>query len=128
MIENQFITGMTIQEDVLRLRLENEQLKEQISYLEDNLRVVREDREDLRDAVANGVGEYLREKPFTSLSLLANKEVKEENEQLKENIKNARKKLFDILADYEIGNYDNNTHQFYKDVYDIHNVLMELVE
>ena len=51
-----------------------------------------------------------------------------ENEQLKENIKNARKKLFDILTDYEIGNYDNNIHQFYKDVYDIHNELMELAE
>lgn len=52
----------------------------------------------------------------------------EGNEQLKENIKNARKKLFDILTDYEIGNYDNNIHQFYKDVYDIHNELMDLAE
>lgn len=52
----------------------------------------------------------------------------EGNEQLKENIKNARKKLFDILTDYEIGNYDNNIHQFYKDVYAIHNELMELAE
>lgn len=47
---------------------------------------------------------------------------------IKENIKNARKKLFDILTDYEIGNYDNNIHQFYKDVYDVHNELMELAE
>lgn len=52
--------------------------------------------------------------------------LEKENEQLKENIKNARKKLFDILTDYEIGNYDNNIHQFYKDVYDIHNELMDL--
>lgn len=50
------------------------------------------------------------------------------NERLKEKIKNARKKLFDILTDYEIGNYDNNTHQFYKDVYNVHNELMELAE
>lgn len=51
-----------------------------------------------------------------------------ENEQLKENIKNARKKLFNILSEYEIGNYDNNTHQFYEDVYNVHNELMELAE
>lgn len=46
----------------------------------------------------------------------------------KKEIKKLRKKLFDILADYEIGNYDNNIHQFYKDVYDIHNELMEVEE
>ena len=45
-----------------------------------------------------------------------------------EKIKKLRKKLFDILTDYEIGNYDSNTHQFYKDVYDVHNELMELAE
>lgn len=100
---------------------ENEQLKKKISYLEDNLRVARKDNEDLRDDIANGLKEFTKELPFTSLRLLANKEVKE-------NIKNARKKLFDILTDYEIGNYDNNIHQFYKDVYDIHNELMELAE
>lgn len=57
-----------------------------------------------------------------------NDRLKKGNKQLKENIKNARKKLFDILTDYEIGNYDNNIHQFYEDVYDIHNELMELEE
>lgn len=46
----------------------------------------------------------------------------------KKEIEMLRKKLFDILTDYEIGNYDNNIHQFYKDVYDIHNELMELEE
>lgn len=46
----------------------------------------------------------------------------------KKEIKKLRKKLFDILTDYEIGNYDNNTHQFYEDVYDVHNELMELAE
>ena len=46
----------------------------------------------------------------------------------KKEIKKLRKKLFDILTDYEIGNYDNNIHQFYKNVYDIHNELMELAE
>lgn len=90
-------------------------------YAEDDLRVAKKDSEDLRNDIANGLKEFTKELPFTSLRLLANK-------QLKENIKNARKKLFDILTDYEIGNYDNNIHQFYKDVYDIHNELMELAE
>lgn len=53
---------------------------------------------------------------------------KEENDSLKEKIKNVREKLFNLLSEYEIGNYDNNTHQFYKDVYYIHNELMEGVE
>lgn len=57
-----------------------------------------------------------------------NWKLEKENEKLKENIKNARKKLFDILTDYEIGNYDNNIHQFYKAVYAIHNELMDLAE
>lgn len=103
------------------LREENEQLKAQISYLEDNLRVARKDREHLQDALAKEIKEFITEQPFTSLRLLANKE-------LKENIKNLREKLFNLLSEYEIGNYDNNIHQFYKDVYKVHNELMELAE
>ena len=100
---------------------ENEQLKKKILYLEDNLRVAKKDSEDLRNDIANGLKEFTKKLPFTSLRLLANK-------QLKENIKNARKKLFDILTDYEIANYDSNIHQFYEDVYNVHNELMELTE
>lgn len=43
--------------DYRDLEKENEELKRQVSYLEDNLRVARKDREDLRDSVANGVEE-----------------------------------------------------------------------
>lgn len=114
--------------DIATLEKENEELKQQVSYLKDNLRVARKDRERLQDDVANGLEEFIKKKPATSLRLLANKEVKEENEKLKENIKNTRKKLFDILTEYEIGNYDVNIHQFYKDVYNIHNELMDLAE
>lgn len=46
----------------------------------------------------------------------------------KKEIKRLRKKLFNILSEYEIGNYDNNIHQFYIDVYNVHNELMELAE
>lgn len=68
------------------LEKENEQLKARVSYLEDNLRVARKDRECLQDDVANGLEEFIKEKPATSLRLLANKEVREENEQLKQQI------------------------------------------
>lgn len=63
---------------------ENEQLKKKISYLEDNLRVARKDNEDLRNDIANGLKEFVKELPFTSMRLLANKEVKEENELLQQ--------------------------------------------
>lgn len=66
------------------LEKENEKLKARVSYLEDNLRVARKDRERLQDDVANGLEEFIKEKPATSLHLLANKEVKEENEKLKQ--------------------------------------------
>ena len=36
-----------------QMQKENEELKQQVSYLEDNLRVVIKDIEDLRDSVAN---------------------------------------------------------------------------
>lgn len=72
MIDNNLFSNMTIQEDVLRLRIENEELKQQVAYL--------------------GM------------------------------------KLFNLLSEYEIGSYDNDIHQFYKDVYAIHNELMEIVE
>lgn len=121
MIENQLSSNMSIQEDILKLRVENEQLKQRISYLEDNLRVARKDRENLKADIANGLEEFIKEKPYTSLRFLANKEMKEK-------IKNVREKLFNLLGEYEIGNYENNIHQFYKDVYGIHNELMELEE
>lgn len=65
------------------LKQENEQLKARVSYLEDNLRVARKDRERLQEDVAKGIEEFIKEKPATSLHLLANKELREELEKLK---------------------------------------------
>ena len=78
------------------MQKKNEELKQQVSYLEDNLRVVIKDIEDLRDSVANRLKEFIKEIPGTSLSLLANKEIKEENEQLKAQIKKMQKCLICI--------------------------------
>lgn len=82
-------------EHIADLEKENEQLKAQVSYLKDNLRVARKDRELLQDDVAKGIEDFIKEKPATSLYLLANKELKEEiekqkqeNDYLKTQIKN----------------------------------------
>lgn len=78
--------------------------------------------EDEKTCYKDGVNECLKLFEQEKCELLGIIQKKDES------IKKLRKKLFDILADYEIGNYDSNTHQFYKDVYDIHNKLMELAE
>lgn len=94
----------------------------------------------LMTAYLSTTAEYYRRKS-ENLKIVADF-VKEANEQIinrllnnrslifltKENVKNVREKLFNILTEYEIGNYDNNTHQFYEDVYNVHNELMELAE
>lgn len=82
-------------EHIADLEKENEELKAKVSYLEDNLRVARKDREHLQDDVAKGIEEFIKEKPATSLHLLANKELREviekqkqENDYLKTQIEN----------------------------------------
>lgn len=70
-------------EHIADLEKENEQLKARVSYLEDNLRVARKDRERLQEDVAKGIEEFIKNKPATSLHLLANKELREELEKLK---------------------------------------------
>ena len=93
--------------DYRDLEKENEELKRQVSYLEDNLRVARKDREDLRDSVANGLEEFIKEKPHTSLGLLANKAVKEENEQLKARIEQMIQDVSDMKYFTSFGTVTN---------------------
>ena len=54
------------------LEKENAELKEQVSYLKDNLRVARKDREDLQLDVAKGLKEFVTDYPATALRYLAN--------------------------------------------------------
>lgn len=54
------------------LQKENEKLKEQVSYLKDNLRVARKDREDLQLDVAKGLKEFVKDYPATAFRYLAN--------------------------------------------------------
>lgn len=65
---------------------ENEQLKKRVSHLENDLMVARKDREDLKEAIANGLEEFMKDNPMTSLQMLANKKDKEENERLSKRV------------------------------------------
>ena len=53
---------------------ENAELKNQVSYLEDNLRVARKDRENLQLNVAKGLKEFVKDYPATAIRYLANEE------------------------------------------------------
>ena len=55
-----------------RLEKENAELKEKVSYLEDNLRVARKDRENLQLKVGKGLKEFIKDCPYSALKLYAN--------------------------------------------------------
>lgn len=80
---------------------ENEQLKQQVSGLENDLRVARKDREELKESIANGLKEFVKDNPFTSLQLLADKKIKEENDELKQQIEEMAAKYARLLDEYE---------------------------
>ena len=63
---------------------ENAELKEKVSYLEDNLRVARKDRENLQLDVAKGLKEFVKDYPATSLRYLANEKYVEQLTKAKE--------------------------------------------
>jgi hypothetical protein len=69
------------------LEKENAELKEKVSYLEDNLRVARKDRENLQLDVAKGLKEFVKDYPATSLRFLANEKYIEQLTQAKEIIR-----------------------------------------
>lgn len=66
---------------------ENNELKEQVSYLKDNLRVARKDREDLQLDVAKGLKEFVKDYPETAFRYLANEKYVEKFNKAKEIIK-----------------------------------------
>ena len=63
---------------------ENAELKEKVSYLEDNLRVARKDREKLQLDVAKGLKEFVKDYPATALRYLANEKYVEQLTKAKE--------------------------------------------
>ena len=60
--------------------------KDVIERLENDLRVARKDREDLMNTVADGIQEFLKEHPSTSLQLLVDRKCKDEIKRLEKRI------------------------------------------
>ena len=69
------------------LEKENTELKEKVSYLEDNLRVARKDRENLQLKVGKGLKEFIKDCPYSALKLYANGYYVEQLTKAKEIIK-----------------------------------------
>ena len=63
-----------------------EDYKDVIERLENDLKVARKDREDLMNAVADDIQEFLKEHPSTSLQLLVDRMCKDEIERLEKRI------------------------------------------
>jgi hypothetical protein len=95
---------------------ENAELKNQVSYLEDNLRVARKNRENLQLDVAKGLKEFVKDHPATALRYLA-------NEKYVEQFTKAEEIILKLSACLE-GHFNNNfeyellqeTEQFLKGV------------
>ena len=61
-----------LEERIAELEKENTELKEKVSYLEDNLRVARKDRENLQLKVGKGLKEFIKDCPYSALKFYAN--------------------------------------------------------
>ena len=70
-----------------KLVKENAELKEKVSYLEDNLRVARKDRKNLQLEVGKGLKEFIKDCPYSALKLYANGYYVEQLTNAKEIIK-----------------------------------------
>ena len=77
-----------------QLEEENAELKEKVSYLEDNLRVARKDRKNLQLKVGKGLKEFIKDCPYSALKLYANGYYVEQLTTAKEIIQ----KLCDIVC------------------------------
>ena len=69
--------SMALKDPILRQRFEiickeNAELKEKVSYLEDNLRVARKDRKNLQLKVGKGLKEFIKDCPYSALKFYAN--------------------------------------------------------
>lgn len=74
----------TLKNALTALEEENVELKDQVSFLKDNLRVARKDREDLQLDVAKGLKEFVKDYPATALRYLANEKYVELFDKAKE--------------------------------------------
>ena len=78
---------MEMRTHIVKLEKENAELKEKVSYLEDNLRVARKDRKNLQLKVGKGLKEFIKDCPYSALKLYANGYYIEQLTKAKEIIK-----------------------------------------
>lgn len=78
---------------------ENTELKEKISYLEDNLRVARKDRENLQLNVAKGLKEFVKDFPATAIRYMANEKYVEQLTKAKGIIRDLLSCLYSVEYD-----------------------------
>ena len=104
------------EERIAELEKENAKLKEKVSYLEDNLRVARKDRENLQLDVAKGLKEFVKDYPATSLRYLANEKYVEQLTKAKELIEELSSSL-SVVGECEEEECEllNRAEQFLKD-------------
>jgi len=74
------------------------ELEQQVSYLEDNLRVARKDRANLQLEVGRGLKEFIKDCPYSALKLYANAELEQENAELSMKRK-AERKIFQGIVE-----------------------------
>ena len=92
-----------------RYEKENKELKEKVSFLEDNLRVARKDREKLQLDIAKGLKEFVKDYPATAIRFMANEKYVEENDRLNKELGKVEGKLADLTSEYyELENLKNN--------------------
>ena len=104
------------EERIAELEKENAELKEKVSYLEDNLRVARKDRENLQLDVAKSLKEFVKDYPATSLRYLANEKYVEQLTKAKELIEELSSSL-SVVGECEEEECEllNRAEQFLKD-------------
>lgn len=91
------------------LNIENKKLKDKVSFLEDNLRVARKDRENLQLEVAKGLKDFVKDFPATAIRFMANEKYVEENDKLEKELGKLEGKLADLTSEYyELENLKNN--------------------
>lgn len=94
-------------EFIKELKKENAELKEKVSYLEDNLRVARKDRKNLQLKVGKGLKEFIKDCPYSAFKLYANGFYAEQLTKAKELIKKLVNEfyylceLYNFATDYE---------------------------
>jgi hypothetical protein len=82
------------------LEKENAELKNQVSFLKDNLRVARKDRENLQLDVAKGLKEFVKDYPATALRFLANEKYVEQLTKAKVALRKVVDYLGQFCSDY----------------------------